>query len=301
MYLTVNAFGKLRLEHDGYVVSAFPTRQVEELFAFLLVNPQTEHSREKIINLLWPELPASSGRGRLSTVLWRLRTLFQQLAIPVEDYLQATRDWIAFVPTQPLNLDLLLFRSHLAAAATATSDTELERALERAIDIYRGDLFEGLYADWCLNEREYLARQHLRAMGQLMACLMRQKRHDEALALGTEILHRDPLREEVHRAMMHCYWQNGQFAQAARQFQDCTQLLLREMQISPMPETVILYSTIMEDRLNYARLQSSMPTAVQRQLQLAFAEFQQVVIRFNRMLDQLGEVSLETTQHEKSL
>jgi hypothetical protein len=67
--LQVQAFGRLRLQHDGHVVTSFPTHHVEELLAYLLLNPQVRHSREKLITILWPESQPEKARGRFSTTL----------------------------------------------------------------------------------------------------------------------------------------------------------------------------------------------------------------------------------------
>lgn len=292
--LKIFGFGKLRLHYGKHALSSFPTKHVEELFGYLLLYPNTYHTREKLINLLWPNQITSQARGRLSTVLWRLRSLLSQIDIPVDNYIQTTRDWIAFTPKTPVNLDINQFQAYIKQAIK-TEGLEQEQALQAAVNAYQGELYEGIYADWCLIEREQLSRLHIQAMGQLMSRLMNREAFEEALPLGHEILRYDPLREEVHRAMMHCYWQLDQLAEATRQFQQCSELLMDELRVAPIPETIMLYNSIIEARFNNINPDLIGIDRWEMQIKPAFLEFQNVVRRFNDFLDKI-ETSQDTME-----
>lgn len=286
--LRVQAFGRLRMAYDDSAVVSFPTRHVKELLAYLLLNRCTRHGREKLIEILWPDSPVESVRPRFSTALWRLRTLFEEVGATPEQYLCTTRNWVAFKPEGAFQLDLLSFERLFDEAQSAADDAACEQALEDAVALYSGKLYEGIYSDWCLVERERLARMHLRAMGQLMACCMRRNVYQEAVDWGRRILRADLLREEVHRALMYCYWQMGRRPQAVRQFQQCAQALREELQITPMPETIAIYRQIVEDRLQEAAdgfPGAAEPGSRQEALQVAFNEFQEAGQRLNDLLD----------------
>lgn len=276
--LQVHAFGKLQLRYGQQVIASFPTRHVEELLGYFLIHQDTCHSREKIIGILWPDSSASKSRGRLNTVLWRLRTLFHQFGSSVEDCFPATREWVRFSPQCPLYLDAVVFQQKLSQAEKAEGD-ERERMLQEALALYRGDLFEGIYSDWCLIERERLARLCLRAKGQLMLYCQQRRRFAEAADWGQEILHDDPLREEVHRAVMHCYWQLGWFSLAVKQFRLCTQLLEDEMGVLPLPETIAAYQAIVADRVTAVSPHQT------KSIHEAFARFQNAANQLNQLLD----------------
>ena len=156
--LHVFAFGKLRLQCGDKLVDSFPTRHVEELLGYLLLHPQTPQPREKLIDLLWPHSGSDNDRGRFSTVLWRLRSLFEQLDTPVDSYLRVTRDWISFAPQEPYDLDIQQFEGLLHKAQDAAGELGQEQCWVEAAAVYQGDLYDGIYADWCLVERERLAR-----------------------------------------------------------------------------------------------------------------------------------------------
>jgi DNA-binding SARP family transcriptional activator len=294
--LHVYTLGRLRMQRDQATINSFPTRHVEELLGFFILNPQTCHSREKLIDILWPHETPDNARGRFSTVLWRLRTSFEQVGATPDVYMQATREWVRFAPCEPVELDLHRFEELARQARTAVihdPSTEIllaqEPLLVEAMSLYKGDLCEGIYTDWCLVERERLARLYLWTVGQLMACLMQRAAYEEAVNLGRKILEYDPLREEVHRAIMRCYWLTNRPSLAIQQFHQCAHLLQEELEAIPMPETVALYRDIMNDRLHIALSDSHNQQPLSDQLQTAVRQFHQAAQTLDRLLNQLEQ------------
>lgn len=287
--LQVRVFGKLRLQYGDEIVAAFPTRRVEELLAFLLLHPSERHSREKLIDTLWPDASLQNGRASLSTALWRLRNIFGQLGLPAESYLEATRDWVRLQASDSLEIDLVSYQRRLAAADNALDGATCEEDLRVAVSLYEGAFCEGIYAEWCLLERERLERSYLWALGKLMAFQMARQAYDAAADIGQDILRRDPLREEVHRAIMICYWKVGQRARAVRQFQRCSHSLQAELGILPMPETLSLYRRIVEERLLELSFDGLLPGSQKEALQAAYANFLVAAEDLNSLLDRADE------------
>ena len=290
--LRVNAFGKLRMQLNGSELTAFPTRHVEELLGYLLLHPNVLHNREKLIEMLWPTTHTTNVKARFSTVLWRLRKSFDAFGIPAAACLDVSRQAVCFVPPADWSFDVHDFQTALKQLRnTSLDENAREAALQRAVSCYHGELLDGVYANWCLLERERLARQYLRAAGQLMLSLMRREAFEDALVYGQEILAQDPLREEVHRAVMFCYWKTGQYAFASEQYQACAKLLQDELRTLPRPATVDLYQKIMADRFAIDQDQLAAGNPAHVQLQHAFDEFQLASQRLNRML---GEIEAQT-------
>jgi DNA-binding SARP family transcriptional activator len=279
--LRVYAFGKLEVQYDQQVVASFPTRHVEELLGYFLLKPNNRHSREKLMGILWPNSSLSKSRNRLNTVLWRLRTLFNKIGLPTENCFPATREWVSFSPQCPLHIDAEIFQQKINQAKKVHGE-EREQTLLEALNLYKGGLFEGIYSDWCLVERERLARLYLYAKGQIMAYCQQCGRFAEAAEWGQAILHDDPLREEVHRAIMRCYCQLGCYALAVKQFQLCTQLLEDELDVLPLPETIAIYQAIVAKRVT-----TVFPDNAQV-IHKAFNQFQHAADQLNQLLDNIA-------------
>ncbi len=141
--------------------------------------------------------------------------------------------------------------------------------------IYRAELLEGIYNDWCLIERECLARINLHSLGQLMACYIDRGAIEKAIEVGHGILDADPLREEVHRVLINCYGAIGRRSDAVRQFQRCANSLLQELGIFPLPETIQAYQTIVAAGTRVC-LESSSDLEHVAQLKTTFGEFERL-------------------------
>jgi DNA-binding SARP family transcriptional activator len=282
--LRIRALGKLQLQHEEWVVSSFPTHHVEELLGYLLLFPRTKHSRLKLIDLLWPDCSEEQGRGRLNTAVWRLRSLFQNLQYTADDFLVTSRDWISLIPQPDTQIDFVTFQWCERQARTSIDPVRQQEQLEQAVALYHGDFCEGIYADWCLLERERLARLHLRLLGELMFCAMQQGAYETAVELGQHILQIDPLREEVHRALMHCYRRLGLYAQAIRQFHLCTNWLQSELRIMPLPETITLFTEIAAEQTIGLRQRPETTDPQAAELQEAVFQLQKASERVSSLL-----------------
>ncbi len=288
--LRVRVFGKLHMQNGETSLSTFPTRRVEELFGYLLLNQGAQLPREKLVDTLWPDLEFSNGRANLSTALWRLRGVFNKVGMPADEILKSTRDWISFDPPFSVGLDLAEFKHHLATAESAEDIRSREQAYRAATALYAGHFCEGIYAEWCLLAREQLERQYLHAQGQVMGGLIQLREYEEAIIIGQDILLHDPLREEVHRAVMGCFWNLGQRARAVRQFQRCARLLQTELQILPMQETINLYRQIVEDRFDTLRLDGRESGPYNQELKAAFQTFLMAAEDLDTLLDLVERV-----------
>jgi len=86
-------------------------------------------------------------------------------------------------------------------------------------------------------ERERLGLLQLRALGWLLGHHAGRGEHEAALGYGRRILAADPLREEVHRAVIGVQLAAGQPAAALRQYRQCEEVVRRELGTEPLPET----------------------------------------------------------------
>ena len=282
-YLWIDTFGTLQLRSQNKAVSHFPTQHSKELLAFLLVNPFVKHTRLKLISLLWPEISEKTGRGRLNTELWRLRTLFRQIDILPEEILYTDRECLTFSPSKAVLIDCDQFELLIKQAVKMPDIETKEMTFNKAVGLYKGDFCEDVFSDWCIIKRERLARTYLNVFGQLMHYAIERKAYQDAIAYGETILNSDPLREEVHRALMLCYIKLGSFPDVVRQFQLCSQILQDELRVVPLPETVALFDQVMINRYKeHASLKH--PKKERQQLRQKFLQYQEVSAQLSRLI-----------------
>jgi tetratricopeptide (TPR) repeat protein len=126
--------------------------------------------------------------------------------------------------------------------------------LARAVDLYRGDLVEGLafrgalFEDWLMAERERLRELALDALAKLLAHQRSAGSAEAALQTALRLIALDPLQEAVHRTIMRLYAQLGRRGAALRQYRVCLGVLQRELGVEPEADTRQLYQEILPRR-----------------------------------------------------
>src|SRR5689334_11894740 len=121
----IKLFGGLRAQLGERVVTRFKTQKVASLFAYLAYNLRQAHSREILIELLWPESDALTLRNNLSVALSTLRNQFEPPGVPQGTVIRADRFSVGLNPAT-VTTDVSEFEKALKAAAGA--DGALERA-----------------------------------------------------------------------------------------------------------------------------------------------------------------------------
>jgi TolB-like protein/Tfp pilus assembly protein PilF len=207
-----------------------PSRKGQALIGVLALAGGHPVSRERITGLLWSERGEQQARSSLRQALTELRKALPDLDPPL---LITNRD------TAQINLDAV-------EVDAVTFDSLVEegtpKALERAAELYLGDLLDGVslhdpaYEDWVRDERQ---RLHARACEALFKLLQHQVAEDteRAIATARRLLAIDPLQEAVHCTLMKLYVSQGDRTLALKQYQACRDALAGELGISPEAET----------------------------------------------------------------
>jgi len=217
---------------------ALKGRKPQALLALLAISPGTAVSREKLTSLLWSDRGDEQARGSLRQALAELR---RALGDNDGARLKADRD--------NLTLDL---------ESTVCDAVELEElavgegrgGLERAVELYRGDLLDGIgigdpgFEDWVTVERARFRELAQDSMRRLLERQMRAGESDNAVSTARKLLLLDPLQESVHRALMRLYAEQGDRSLALKQYQACRDVLRTELGVEPEAETEGLFEEI---------------------------------------------------------
>ncbi len=238
--LRIYLLGDLRLANDTTPVPRLATQKAASLFAYLVMHPARSHPREVLAEMLWQNRPSENARRSLHTALWQIRHALKQAALNPGDYVTASDLAIEWHASQ-VWLDVVEFESCI-------DSTNLE-TLQRALALYRGDFLDGLYDDWCLDERYRLQEKFLHALGRLTDLCLADRRFVDALSHARHILQIDNLREDAHRAAMRALYQLDQRAAALDQFAACAKILRAELAAEPSAETRALHQAIADEAL----------------------------------------------------
>lgn len=226
--------------HDGAGTPIrLPTRKAEALLAYLALASGRAPARDTLTALLWGDASEQNARASLRQTLSLLGKALGNNAIEAQG------------------------RSiSLAEGALEIDAVELDRcstgaapeAMQRAAELYRGDLLAGLaineiaFEDWLLPERERLRDRAIDVLARLVALHNERGESEQAIQAALRLLAIDPLEEITHRTLMRLYADQGRRAAALRQYQVCVDVLQREFGAAPDAETRSLYNELLRHR-----------------------------------------------------
>jgi DNA-binding SARP family transcriptional activator len=231
-------FGGFRLININGEALVPNSRKAKALLAWLAVNPDRQHPREKLASVLWPDSDEIQGRHSLRQALGELRKVLPDDAGP----LHTTKDWILLDSGQ-LDVDVLDFDK-----ALANSD---DASLDRAIELYTGEFVEGCnphsdsFDEWLSTYRNDYSVRASAAIEQRLANLLEQRDYERVAYFAVRLLGIDPLQEQAYRALLRAHAGLGNHAAALRWYRRCQNLLQRELGVTPDPATQALYTELL--------------------------------------------------------
>jgi len=253
--LKLRLFGTGRASYFDRPLAGFPNQQCFLLLCYLLLNRHHPHHRERLAAVFWSECSSATSRQYLRNALWRLRQALRSAGVAADDFLSISEESVSFLGTSPYWLDIEVFEStvtQLQEIKDQDLTTEHVARIEEVVDLYAGDLLEGVYDDWCLYDRERLRLLYLTALTRLLVFHELDGTYERGLAYGNLILARDPTREKVHRALMRLYWLLGDRNEALTQYNCCAQILRQELGVRPMDQTTRLYEQMVHNQFDPA-------------------------------------------------
>ncbi len=246
-------FGKFEAYCCEQAITHLDAQKSQELLCYLLIHRGRPQLREALAELLWADCSALQARKYLRRTLWQLKAALDcQLYTPSTPTLLIGPDWIQFNPEITAWLDIALFER----AFTRFCDVpgrELTapnvQILQDAVDLYRGELLENWYQDWCLCERERFRAMYRVMLDKLIGYCEVNGHYESGLVHAARILRYDRARKRTHRQLMRLHYLAGDRTTALRQYKLCVSILDDALGVTPTRRTVALYEQIRLDQL----------------------------------------------------
>ncbi len=235
----VQLFGALRAVRGDRIVTRFRSQQTGALLGYLAYHRHTSHSREKLIDLFWPESELETGRHNLSNALSSLRGQLEPPGVASGSVIVADRFSVE-LNAEAVTTDVAAFEQALSRAAKARTSPGYPHSLMEAVDRYGGPLLPHHYDSWIAPEQERLHQRFRQASGQLIGLMEADAELGRAIEVARRCLSFDPLREEAHRDVMRLLAASGLPEDALQQFHELERLYADELGAAPSKETLLL-------------------------------------------------------------
>ncbi|HSW29972.1 MAG TPA: BTAD domain-containing putative transcriptional regulator [Longimicrobiales bacterium] len=228
--LTLRAFGELDLRDatGAPLTSVLTQPKRSALLAYLLLSrPEGLHRRDALLALFWPELDQEHGRSALNQALTFLR---HKLG---EEVLVTRGGEEVGVDPSRIHCDVLAFGERVRQGQWC-----------EALELYRGDLLEGLHvkeapevADWVDRERVRLREEAAGAAWRWAHQLIGEGKPVEAERKAQRALQLAPTEESPVREFIVALAGAGERGAALRFHEKFRDMLERELGVEPAPET----------------------------------------------------------------
>jgi len=235
--LQITLLGSFHLAYGTAPVADFASARLQALLAYLVLHPQAPQPRQQIAFHFWPVSTESQARTNLRKLLLQLRTMLPAAA----DFLAIDNATITWRAAAPFTCDVLAVQQLLQQLRTNPLD---QAALTALVALYRAELLPNCYDDWIVPLRTQLHQDVMAALDRLVTLLENQRAYEEGIRYAQRLLTLDPLEEKSYQRLMRLRAADGDRAGALRVYQECTQILERELGVGPSPETNALYEQL---------------------------------------------------------
>jgi DNA-binding SARP family transcriptional activator len=229
--------------------SAWRLRKAASLLKLLALAQGHRLHRERVMDLLWPDLDPSAATNNLNQVLHHARRTLEPANAPGASRRFLLRgEQLALCPDAPLWVDVEAFQE----ASTVARRAREPAAYQAAIDLYAGELLpEDRYEEWTESRRQELRQRFLSLLVEL-ARLYEERGAEEELELAVQALQRalaeESANEEAHVGLMRLYASSGRQGEALRQYVQLSEALSRELGAEPSASTRTLRKEIASGR-----------------------------------------------------
>lgn len=247
--LNVHLFGTFQAFLNGTLINNW-RKKSESLFKYLIVYRSVPVHREKLCELFWPDIEPQAARNCLNVTLHALRRNLQlsTMASGTDSLVQFANDHYYLHPRLNIWTDTDAFINYIALSHQALKSGNQTEALayyEMAVMLYRGHFLENdCYEEWTIQHRERLKTDYLTLLAQESQLYFENKHYTLALERSRKILEHDQCNEEAHCQVMRCLYSLGRRGLALHQYQVLCDVLIRELGVMPMADTIQLYEQI---------------------------------------------------------
>ena len=217
-------------------------RHAQALAALLALRPRPR-LRDAIAADLWPDFDGPSASS-LRQALWLVRTGIAAAGVEPDTILEVGQDTLGLRPDLELDTDVAQFEGLVGDGRQSAG---------RALALYRGDLAEGLGHECFASDRERLSDLYEDALVEVAEARLGSGDVSGARTAASQVLARDPLREEAHSVLIAAYGQAGTRSQVVRQYRRLCEVLRTELAVGPLPETDAAYRTALAETVRRSR------------------------------------------------
>ncbi|MEO4054459.1 response regulator [Solibacillus sp. CAU 1738] len=157
LHSNIQCFGNFIVKNDLGEIIKWPTRKVEELFAYLLTNTTQVANKWRLAEEIWPE----KGLHNMYNAVYLLNKTFEKYNLPFT--VSSVNEGYKLKSNQPIILDIIKFEKINFSNIADPSTLEIVNYISK-----QGTLFENQDYSWAIYTREQYVIKHQKLLHQLL-------------------------------------------------------------------------------------------------------------------------------------
>lgn len=276
--------------HGVITDAAWPRRRAAAVIKVLALAPGHRLPRERVMDLLWPELEPAAAAANLRKAVHYAR---QTLGPRGKDILLSAGDLLRLEPAA-VWIDVDVFRAAVARARRSHEPSDYAEA----VALYRDGLLpEDAYADWAGAAREELRAEFVQVLEEHAALLEAHGELPPAIDALRRLIAEDPGREEPRAQLIRLHALSGHRADAIEEYRHL-RAALTELGAAPSPATERLVEEVRAVQDDDPRLAGGMWERV-GDLRILAGDTRGAVMAFRRTLRSADGAAAEARLHLK--
>ena len=248
--ISVNMLGGFSMEVSGKTLTDDINRSQKlwNVLCYLIVHRDRTVPQSEFISLFWPDENSANPVNALKTLLYRVRAMLEPLFPQDMPPILSQRGAYAWNPAVRCTLDTDRFEELCRQGQDAKrSDEERMEAFRQALALYRGDFLpkQGGHM-WLVVLSTRYHTLYIQAVKDYAALLEAHGEYQEMVQTAERALTLDDLDEELYILVIRGLVAQGQESAALEHYQRATDILYRNLGVTPSDELRALYSRIMD-------------------------------------------------------
>jgi LuxR family maltose regulon positive regulatory protein len=248
--LTINMLGQvevLREQGRNLAPDAWTLSRALRILCFIASRHNHRATKDAIIETFWADTPLEDiDKNFWPTISYIRRALNSNQEVK-KNFIRYRENAYYLNPEFNYLLDTEEFERLIARARAERVGGNLEAsadAARRAIELYRGEFLCEYYESWVEEPRTYYRNIYFAMLKELADHYHRLQDYKQSMLYCQMILKGDAYREDVHRQLMDAYALTGNRAALREQYEGLKALLMEELGVDPLPETVATYKRL---------------------------------------------------------
>jgi two-component SAPR family response regulator len=242
--LEVYALGRGHALVNGQPITNWDGALPRNLFFYFMDHALV--TRDEIFATFWPDLSVKEATNVFHVTKRKISERMSMKVFEGGNYELTQYSGGFYIPSDKVNrhYDVGDFQAAIERAMMTSDDTEEERLLSQAIDLYKAPFLETVDMEWSTARRDHLRQLFAQALISMGRLHKRQGNNLKAVGYFIRSLKETPEREDIHREIMNIYLKLGRIDDAHAQYQQLCDTLTTRLGIGPSRESQELYSVI---------------------------------------------------------